>query len=145
MTSVRVAAPPAAVWQAFMDPAQLVRWLPPGDMTGELHRFDARIGGGYEMSLRYPDGDNRGKTHTNEDRVRVVFTDLEAPRRIVEAVRFVSDDPGFGGVMTIEIVLTPEGEGTRVEMRFEGLPAGMRPEDNDEGARQSLAQLQALF
>lgn len=145
MTSVVVPAAPEVVWQAFMDPALLVKWLPPGEMTGVMHRFDPSIGGGYEMSLRYPQGDNRGKTQANEDRVRVVFTELEEPRRIVEAVRFVSADAGFGGVMTIEIALTPEGEGTRVEMRFEGLPPGIRPEDNEEGARQSLAQLANLF
>lgn len=145
MTAVLVAAPPGQVWQAFMDPERLARWLPPGEMRGHFHRFDPREGGGYEMSLTYPAGDDRGKTAAGEDRVRVVFTELDKPRRIVEAVRFVSADPGFGGVMTIEILMTPVGEGTRVEMRFDNLPPGLRPEDNELGARQSLGQLQALF
>ncbi len=145
MSSILVKTAPAQVWQAFMDPALLVQWLPPGEMRGVIHRFDGRIGGGYEMSLTYPEGDNRGKTSANEDRVRVVFIELDEPRRIVEAVRFVSSDPDFGGVMTVEIALEAADDGTRVTMRFEGLPSGLRPEDNEEGARQSLEQLAALF
>ncbi|MDQ0462680.1 uncharacterized protein YndB with AHSA1/START domain [Caulobacter ginsengisoli] len=128
-----------------MDPAILVRWLPPGEMRGVIHHFDGRVGGGYEMSLTYPDGDNRGKTTANEDRVRVVFTELDEPHRIVEAVTFVSDDPALAGVMTIEIILEPVSSGTRIEMRFENLPHGIRPEDNNEGARQSLDNLAAML
>ncbi|HEV7992355.1 MAG TPA: hypothetical protein VGP25_11065 [Gemmatimonadaceae bacterium] len=35
--------------------------------------------------------------------------------------------------------------GTEVTMPFEHLPGGLRPEDNDEGARLSLAQLARRF
>ena len=138
-----VAAPAEAVYAAFLDAASLERWLPPGDMTGRVHALDAREGGGYEMSLYYaPDAAGvRGKTAAREDRVRVRFVALVPPRRIVEAVRFVSDDAAFGGEMGLEITLEPVAAGTRVTMRFTDLPPGLRPEDNDEGARMSLAQL----
>jgi hypothetical protein len=33
-----------------MDPDVLVAWLPPARMTGRIHAFDARVGGGYRMS-----------------------------------------------------------------------------------------------
>jgi hypothetical protein len=29
-----------------MDPSELVAWLPPGGMTGVIHDFDGRVGGG---------------------------------------------------------------------------------------------------
>ncbi len=34
-----------------MNPAALVHWLPPGEMTAEIHEFDGQVGGGYRMSL----------------------------------------------------------------------------------------------
>jgi len=68
-----------------MDPVQLVEWLPPGEMTGRLHEFDGRAGGGYRMSLFYPssEGTHRGKTTAREDMVSVRFVELVPARRIV--------------------------------------------------------------
>jgi len=34
------------LYAAFLDPTALVDWLPPVEMTGEIHGFDARVGGG---------------------------------------------------------------------------------------------------
>ncbi|MCI0565477.1 MAG: SRPBCC domain-containing protein [Nitrososphaera sp.] len=48
-----IKAPPEALYRAFTDPAALAVWLAPGDMTGEVHSFDGRVGGGYRMSLYY--------------------------------------------------------------------------------------------
>lgn len=138
-----IRASPAAIYAAFVDPAALVAWLPPAGMTSTLHAFDARVGGGYEMSLYYPPDEHRfrGKTTAREDRVVVRFVELAPPRRIVEAVRFVSDDPAFGGEMTHTVTLEPTADGTAVTLAFDGLPPGLRPEDNDAGAQLSLAQL----
>ena len=42
-------------------------------MTGEIHEFDARVGGGYRMSLFYPPDERafRGKTSDQEDMINV--------------------------------------------------------------------------
>ena len=45
-----IKAAPEEVYAAFMDPDVLVAWLPPARMTGRIHAFDARVGGGYRMS-----------------------------------------------------------------------------------------------
>ncbi len=142
-----VTASPDSVWAAFMDPSILVQWLPPAEMTGRIHTFEGRVGGGYVMSLDYP-ADTvgaPGKTGEHEDRVTVTFTALEPPWRIVEAVRFQSDDPALQGEMTIDIRMEPAPGGTVVCMDFFNLPPGLRPEDNDEGARLSLTQLARRF
>ncbi len=34
-----------AIYRAFIDPVALVVWLPPEEMTGKVHNFDARVGG----------------------------------------------------------------------------------------------------
>jgi uncharacterized protein YndB with AHSA1/START domain len=138
-----IKASPERVYRAFVDPAELVAWLPPGEMTGQIHAFEARVGGGYVMSLYYPESEtgNRGKTSAREDRVRVRFTELSPPSRIVEAVTFDSDDAVFAGEMTLTVAIEPVPDGSNVTFRFKNLPPGLRPEDNELGARQSLDQL----
>ena len=44
-TSRIIKAPPEKLYEAFMDPAALIDWLPPAEMTGKMHEFDARVGG----------------------------------------------------------------------------------------------------
>jgi uncharacterized protein YndB with AHSA1/START domain len=44
-TSRVIRAGPEGLYAAFVDPAALVDWLPPEEMTGEIHEFDARVGG----------------------------------------------------------------------------------------------------
>ena len=142
-----IKATPEAVYAAFMDPAILVQWLPPADMTGELHAFDPRIGGGYRISLFYPPQERtfRGKTSDKEDQVNVRFVDLIPARRILEAVTFDSPDPAFAGEMTIDITFTPAPGGTEVTFACTNLPPGLRPEDNEAGTRLSLDQLARRF
>src|SRR4029079_987736 len=102
-----VKARPGEVYAAFMDPDVLVTWLPPARMTGKIHAFDPRVGGGYRMSLYHPPDERsfRGKTSDREDMVNVRFVELAPPRRIVEAVSFVTTDPAFLGEMTIVITI----------------------------------------
>ena len=142
-TSRVIRADPEKIYAAFLDPAALVEWLPPDGMTGRLHAFDGRTGGGYEMSLYYSAQESRfqGKTGDREDRVVVRFVELTPPRRIVERIRFVSPDPAFQGEMSLTVTIEPGGDASKVTLAFDGLPPGIRPEDNDAGARQSLLQL----
>jgi uncharacterized protein YndB with AHSA1/START domain len=136
-------ATPERLYAAFVDPAELVAWLPPGEMTGQIHEFVGRIGGGYRMSLYYPPSVRafQGKTAAREDRVDVRFVEAEPPRRLVEAVNFVTTDPAFMGEMTMVVTFEPAAGGTEVTIVCENLPPGLRPEDNEEGSRLSLEQL----
>ena len=89
-TSRVIRARPEELYAAFLNPTALIEWLPPAEMTGEIHEFDARVGGGYRMSLLYPPDERpfRGKTYDKEDMVNVRFVELTPPRRIVEVVSF---------------------------------------------------------
>src|SRR6185503_9699718 len=102
------------LYRAFTDPKALAVWLAPGDMTGEVHHFDERVGGGYQMSLYYPASDttSRGKTAGREDRYTARFVELTPPSRIVEAITFDSADPAFSGEMIMEVMLEAEEGGT---------------------------------
>jgi uncharacterized protein YndB with AHSA1/START domain len=142
-TSRVIRASPQELYQALMDPAALVAWLPPAKMRGEIHEFDPRVGGGYRMSLHYPPDERafRGKTTDREDRFRVRFVELTPPHRIVEAVNFESTDPAFLGEMTIVWTFEEVSGGTEVTVLFRNLPPGLRAEDNEAGSRLSLEQL----
>lgn len=142
-TSRAIKARPEALYAAFLDPAELVIWLPPADMTGKMHAFTAGVGGGYRMSLFYPPSEesHHGKTAANEDMVDVRFVDLVPPRKIVEAVSFVTADPALMGEMTITIMFEPVADGTEVTFLCENLQPGLRPEDNEVGTRFTLEQL----
>jgi uncharacterized protein YndB with AHSA1/START domain len=146
-TSRIIKARPDELYAAFMDPAALVAWLPPGNMTGEIHEFDGRVGGGYRMSLFYPPDEHafRGKTSDREDRVAVRFLELETARRIVEAVTFDATDPDLAGEMTIVVTFEEVSGGTEVAFHCTNLPPGLRPEDNEAGSRLSLEQLARRF
>src|ERR1700730_13085710 len=117
-TSRVIRAQPKEVYAAFLDATALVDWLPPGEMTGEIHEFDAWVGGGYRMSLFYPPDERafRGKTSDREDRVNVRFVELARPRRIVEAVTFDTTDPALLGEMTIVATFQEARGGTDVTL-----------------------------
>jgi uncharacterized protein YndB with AHSA1/START domain len=136
-------APRQALYRAFTDPAALTVWLPPGEMTGEIYSFDARVGGGYRMSLFYPSSEQvfRGKTTDREDNLTSRFVELEPPNKIVQAIAFNSTDPAFSGEMTMTVTFEPEGGGTKATVVCEHIPPGIRPEDNEAGCRSSLDKL----
>jgi uncharacterized protein YndB with AHSA1/START domain len=142
-----VEAAPEAVYAAFVDPAALLAWLPPAGMTGQIHAFDARVGGGYRMSLFYPPEERnfRGKSAEREDRVEVGFVELDPPRRIVQTARFETDDPSLMGEMLMTTTFEPVDGGTEVTVLHENLPPGLRPEDDEAGGRISLDQLARRF
>jgi len=135
-------APREVLYNAFLDPEALTQWLPPDEMTGEMHSFDARVGGGYRMSLFYPvEQAGRGKTNEREDSVIVRFVELTPPERIVQAVTFQSDDPACAGEMSFQASFEPVEGGTKVAILCTNLPPGIRREDNAAGCQVSLEQL----
>jgi uncharacterized protein YndB with AHSA1/START domain len=138
-----IKASPEAVYRAFTNPAALAVWLAPGEMNGQVHSFDYRVGGGYQMSLHYPSSEktSRGKTSEREDRYTARFVELTPPTRIVEAITFDSADPAFSGEMIMEVTLEPKDNGTLATILFKDLPPGIRPEDNEAGTRETLEKL----
>jgi len=150
-TSSRVSriikAPREAVYRACLDPDALVAWRAPDNMIGRMFAFDARVGGRYRMSLTYRNAHHRlaGKTSEDTDAFEGRFLELVPNEKIVEVVTFESPDPTFAGEVAITTSLADADGGTRITMLFEGLPAGISPDDNREGAEQALRKLAALL
>ncbi|PAL23203.1 SRPBCC family protein [Sphingopyxis sp. GW247-27LB] len=52
-----IAAPPAAVWDAWRDPAKLEKWWIPAPIECQVARLDLRPGGGFVTRMREGGGD----------------------------------------------------------------------------------------
>jgi uncharacterized protein YndB with AHSA1/START domain len=141
--SLNIKATPQEIYYAFINPSALEVWQAPGDMTAKVHDFDLRVGGGYRMSLFYPDSEKEasGKTSSKEDRFAARFIELIPNKKIVQAINFDTSNPDFAGEMTMEIKLEPIDSGTRVTFLFKDIPKGIRPEDNEAGTISSLEKL----
>jgi len=136
------------IYQAFTDPKLVALWLAPDNMRGEVHSFNAREGGSFEMTLTYLDlaQGARGKTSENKDSFKGRFTKLIPYKIIEEIIEFDSGDPSFKGEMKMNAYLLDNDEGgTQVTLLFQDIPEGIRPEDNEEGSRQSLNKLAAML
>jgi len=141
-----IAAPPERVYAAFVDPDALAAWLPPDGMTGRFERFDARPGGSYRMVLTYADASTaRGKATPDSDIVEARFLDIVPGARVVQAVDFVSDEPGYAGTMTMTWEVAAAEAGARVEIRADNVPDGISAEDHAAGLTSSLANLAAYL
>jgi uncharacterized protein YndB with AHSA1/START domain len=135
-------ASPGEVYDALIDPDALVAWLPPGDMTGRLERFDARPGGSYRMVLTYPNAaSGLGKTTDDSDVINAHFVDLVDGVRVVQEVDFISDDPAFSGTIRMTWEIDSVDSRSRVQITAENVPDGISEEDHLVGMSSTLAQL----
>jgi uncharacterized protein YndB with AHSA1/START domain len=142
-----IKAPRSAVYQACLDPDALASWRVPDNMTGHMHVFDARAGGTFRMSLTYNDRDQSpgGKTSEGTDTFQGRFIELIPDEKIVEVIEFESQDLRFAGEMKMTTSLYDTGQGTEITVRCEGIPAGIRPEDNEAGTEQAMQKLAKLL
>ena len=105
----RVAAPPERVFDAWLDPASLGRWLfaTPGG-TKERVEVDARIGGGFKVDERR--GDDLAE-HWG------TYVEIDRPRRL--AFDFGTS---FEATPTrVTVTVEPDGDGARLTLRHEGV------------------------
>ena len=106
-------AVPAVVYRAFIEPAAMVKWLPPNGYVGEVERLDARVGGTYAMSFTQLATGFRHAWHG-------VFRVMEAPVRLQYSAVF--DDPGMAGEMVTTATFSSVSCGTELVVVQEGVP-----------------------
>lgn len=140
-------APREVIYRAFLDPDAVASWLPPDGMRGQIHTFEPHEGGKFQMSLMYVDRPEtqRGKTSEDTDTFKGRFVQLLPYSKIVWVVEFQSDQPDFAGEMTVTWDLADADGGSEVTALCEGIPKGIRLEDNEQGSRSSLQKLAAFI
>lgn len=138
-----IKAAPHAIYRAYLDPSAVAAWRPPRGMRAKVLAFEPRAGGGYRMAFVYADGGaaNAGKTTADADVFEGRFAELVPDARIVEVVRFHSEDPAFQGEMTLTTTLHPMPLGTEVTVLAENVPRGITAADHEAGIASSLENL----
>ncbi len=140
-----ILASPRTLFRAFVDPQMRASWRAPDGMSATISAFDPRVGGGYIMTLTYLERTpGSGKTTTDSDIVHVEFAELAAEERVVELVRFESDDPAIAGEMRLVTCFTPVADGTRVTMTADRIPTGIGKVEHETGMAASLKKLALL-
>ena len=106
---IEIAAPPGIVWQYWLDPTRIVRWM------GSSATIDARPGG--PIRVEYGNGAvMSGAIIELDEPTRLVFTwGWEDPSEVVRP-----------GGSTVEVTFLAVPGGTRVRVRHTGLPDGER-------------------
>lgn len=140
----RIRAPRARVYRALLDPDLVRQWMVPDGMTSRVHRFEAHEGGAIRISLTYDEPTAAGKTSAHTDTFSGTFARLVPDTEVVQLLAFESDEPALRGPMTITYALADADDGTELTGVHEGVPDGVRPEDNELGWSISIGKLARL-
>lgn len=101
-----IAAPRAALWRCWTDPALIVRWFTPAPWATVSAELDVRVGGASVIVMRSPDGTemlNRGQ-----------YLEVVPDRRLVFTDAYVGDwVPSAKAFMTVVLTFDDEEGGTR--------------------------------
>ena len=139
-----IKAPRAKVYRALLDANAVQHWMVPTGMTSQVHAYDARVGGGFRISLTYDAPTGTGKTSAHTDTFHGRFVELVPDRKVVEVVEFETRDPAMSGEMTVSYELEDADGGTDVIAAHEGEPSGVSAADNELGWRMSMGKLAEL-
>lgn len=109
--SREIAAPATELFDAWLDPEKLSRWMRPFDTTRSDVRLDPRAGGEFEIVMHTPKG---AVPHTGS------YQEITRPRRIV----FTWNSPfagDHGSLVTVDF--NARGGGTEIVITHERLPS----------------------
>ena len=122
--TISIAASPETVWEFFVDPEKLTRW------KGMKADLDPTPGGIYRCEV-IPGHTARGE-----------FVELDPPHRLVFTWGWENESAVPPGTSTIEVELTPEGDGTRLHFVHRDLPGAQSVESHAHGWDHYLPRLE---
>jgi uncharacterized protein YndB with AHSA1/START domain len=145
-TTIRrtIRAARSAVYRTLLDANDVAAWRVPHGMTSEVHVFEPWEGGTFRVSLTYESENESGKTSAQTDTYHGRFVELVPNSRVIELIEFETEDPALAGEMRVTTTLRDVEGGTELSARHEGLPPGVKLEDNELGWRMSLEKLAGL-
>jgi uncharacterized protein YndB with AHSA1/START domain len=128
--TISIAAAPETVWEFFVDPAKLNRWM------GIHSELEPEPGGVFRCEVL------PGHVALGE------FVELDAPHRLVFTWGWEQsgdeESPVRPGSSTIEVELTPEGDGTSLRFLHRDLPSAESTASHAHGWEHYLERLEAV-
>lgn len=118
----RIRATPAKVWNAFIDPLELVHWWGPDAGPTLSAETDVRVGGAFRIAFRTMDGERH--------ETRGEYLDLDPPKRLVMSW-WLSDAPSVRSRVTVSIVAVREG--VEVTVKHDGFSDEGLPVTHEQG------------
>ncbi|MBL8298868.1 MAG: SRPBCC family protein [Rhodanobacteraceae bacterium] len=128
-------APAERIYRAFIDPAAMVKWLPPNGFTATVHSMDARVGGSYQMSFT---NFGTGSSHSFGG----TYLELVPGQKLRYNDQF--DNPDLPGQMEVTVTLRPCLVGTDLRIVQQGIPDAIPVESCYAGWQESLILLGKL-
>jgi uncharacterized protein YndB with AHSA1/START domain len=106
--SVHIDAPPERVYEYFTQPKAIVRWM------GEYALLEPEPGGRFTLDVKGAP-------------VRGRFLHLDPPHRLLISWGYAGSERLPPGASTVEVRITAEGTGTRVDLEHRDLPSAEQP------------------
>ncbi|HZP45853.1 MAG TPA: SRPBCC domain-containing protein [Candidatus Binataceae bacterium] len=103
-------APRDLVWRAWTEPARIAQWLGPRGFTGNVEKFEARVGGKYRFHIRSADGRDMWMQGVNRE--------VEPPERLVYTFAWADQEGRPTGVETLVTVILDEIERGKTRLTF---------------------------
>ena len=129
----RLKAPPARVWAAWTEPAQLAQWFGPHHTRVESAEAALCIGGAMRVVLV----EDQGARHE----IRATYAEIEPERRLVLHWSWASAPER---VSRVTVVLRPVPEGTEVTLTHDRFADADTATRHRRGWTESLERLVAL-
>jgi uncharacterized protein YndB with AHSA1/START domain len=123
VSEIRIAAKPETVFAFFVDPGKMARWM------GSRVELEARPGGTYALDINAV------------ARARGEYVEVVPPSRVVFTFGWEADQAVPPGSSTVEVTLTPDGDGTHVRLVHRGLLTAEMREQHGLGWQHYLARL----
>ena len=128
-----IRARPEALFAAWTDPQQLMRWWGPEGVTCTAAEIDLRVGGCYRIANRMPDGSTLW--------IAGEFEVIEAPSRLIYSWRL--EIPG-ASTERVSVSFVPRGTGTEVIVTHERIASAAARTQHENGWIGCLAGLARL-
>lgn len=125
---------PERLYKAFLDPAALVKFMPPHGFTAKVDKLEARVGGSYHMSFT---NFGTGSSHSFGGE----YLELVPGKRIVHTDKF---DAGLVGTMKVTIDIKQVLCGAELHIVQEGVPDAIPAEMCYLGWSETLDLLKLL-
>ena len=129
----RLNAPPAKVYAAWTDPAQIARWFGPEAVTSVRAETDLRVGGRYHITMLVP-----GDQHD----VMGVYREVVPNERLVFTWAWKSTPERES---LVSVTLKPDGDGTLLTLLHEQFFDEPARDRHNQGWTGALNKLEKLF
>lgn len=129
----RFKAPPEKVYQAWIDPAKMSRWLGPPDVIKVTTTTDVRVGGRYTIQMIVPN---------DEHNVGGIYREIVPNRKLVFTWAWRSM-PERESLVTV--TFTPDGDGTLLTLHHEQFFDEAARDRHEQGWKVIVPRLEILF